>query len=158
MSKIVEKKHIGTVCGHHEDIVETGDAYCVEFEDVQGDVCEVCFCEHDCIHDDCSDEEAGEEVDGCTDMGVNNPYNSGLTDYWYKGTLAQYKAETDPNHYYEIYVDDEPKHSVFFKSEKNLESKMYIIAEAIQRDLIDANNIVEYAQSITKDAYNDATK
>lgn len=75
------KKHVGTVCGHHQQILDDGDAYCVEFEDVQGDICIDCFTENTCIQND------------CTDMGVNNPYKGNLTDYWYKGTLEQFKKE-----------------------------------------------------------------
>jgi hypothetical protein len=89
-----EKKHIGTVCGHHEEIEAEGDAYCVEFEDGLGDVCEECFCGCESIHDDCSEDEAGEpDEEGDIEYGVNNPYQSGLSDYWYKGTIEEFKKE-----------------------------------------------------------------
>ena len=76
-----KKEHVGTVCGHHEEILEEGDCTCVEFEDVAGDVCFECFKEVIEIHDACNDKPEDE-----------NPYPDYYSDYWFKGTLQDFKT------------------------------------------------------------------
>lgn len=86
-----KKEFVGTVCGHHDQILAGGDAYMVEFSDVCGDVCEYCFIETNTINAcDCTPE-------------TDSPYKGNLTDYWYKGTLAKFKsdAETNSKSYYD---------------------------------------------------------
>ncbi len=75
--KRIKKEFVGTVCGHHDAIEEAKDAYCVEFMDVCGDVCQECF-------------------EGYTGIkNTESPYDGNLTDYWYMGTLKDYKSYVD---------------------------------------------------------------
>ena len=69
------KKFVGTVCEHHQRILEEKDAHCVEFKDVVGDVCSHCFSDNTEI------------------KNTNNPYDGNISDYWFDGTLAEYKDE-----------------------------------------------------------------
>jgi len=77
-----EKEFVGTICGHHNKIIKDGDAYCVQFSDVCGDVCEDCFTKYD--------------IKNACDMTPESvsPYDNNISDYWYGGTLDEYIMET----------------------------------------------------------------
>jgi len=79
-----KKEFVGTVCGHHEQIIADGDAYMVEFKDVCGDVCEQCFIDYGNIRNACDMTPETE-----------SPYAGNLTDYWYDGTLEEFKSEIE---------------------------------------------------------------
>jgi hypothetical protein len=75
-----DASHVGTICEHHQDILDDGDAYCVECSDGVGDVCEGCFGGYECI----------KNVDSSI---FENPYNNHGLDYWFNGTVAELKTE-----------------------------------------------------------------
>ena len=79
-----EKEFVGIVCDHTQKILDDEDAYNVEFKDCCGDVCEDCFAKYSSIKNECDMTEESK-----------SPYKGNKTDYWYDGTLEEFKSEID---------------------------------------------------------------